>query len=254
MPFKSKNQIKACYAKKDKNPNSSWDCDAWMKETTKKVKDLPSKVKKEAAGSCGNPVGKTPLSAIKDKKKLEEGAKIEREHTNNKHTAKCVAADHIKERPDYYSRLKKYVEGDEEIKMKKKGSIKLGFEEWLHDLTGGTSDSEDANQFAYDKDSDAYKLLVANKRLDALKQQHYTPPGGVAEGYTGPNILAKLLGYGDLAAGDSPHRGLDLKDMALKTVGLGSGAWALNEIARRLSARPGHTPNRLQRILNRKII
>lgn len=39
MPFKSKAQVKTCYAKHDKN----WDCEKWMKETPNKGKDLPKK-------------------------------------------------------------------------------------------------------------------------------------------------------------------------------------------------------------------
>ena len=41
MPFKSKAQVRACYAKND----PAWDCDEWAKET-KSIKKLPEKVKK----------------------------------------------------------------------------------------------------------------------------------------------------------------------------------------------------------------
>jgi hypothetical protein len=33
MPFKNKQQLKACYAKND----PKWDCDKWAHETSKKV-------------------------------------------------------------------------------------------------------------------------------------------------------------------------------------------------------------------------
>lgn len=39
MPFKSKAQMKACYAAKD----PKWDCEKWGKET-KNAKDLPEKM------------------------------------------------------------------------------------------------------------------------------------------------------------------------------------------------------------------
>lgn len=42
MPFKSKAQMRACFAKKDPN----WDCKKWMKETGS-VKKLPAKVKRK---------------------------------------------------------------------------------------------------------------------------------------------------------------------------------------------------------------
>jgi hypothetical protein len=43
MPFKSKSQAKACFAKKDKN----WDCKAWAKETPGGIKSLPKKTKRK---------------------------------------------------------------------------------------------------------------------------------------------------------------------------------------------------------------
>lgn len=42
MPFKSKAQVRACYAKNDPN----WDCSKWAKKT-KSIKSLPKKVKKK---------------------------------------------------------------------------------------------------------------------------------------------------------------------------------------------------------------
>ena len=44
-------------------------------------------------------------------KQLEMGMKVEKEHTKNKAAAREIALDHLKELPDYYSRLKK-MEGD----------------------------------------------------------------------------------------------------------------------------------------------
>lgn len=42
-----------------------------------------------------------------DKKELELGIKIEREHSNSDLVARLVALDHLSELPDYYSRLEK---------------------------------------------------------------------------------------------------------------------------------------------------
>ncbi len=42
MPFKSRQQVKACYAQKAKG-KKGWDCDKWAKET-KSIKALPKKV------------------------------------------------------------------------------------------------------------------------------------------------------------------------------------------------------------------
>jgi hypothetical protein len=42
MPFKSKQQMKACYAQN----NPKWDCKKWSKET-KNLKSLPKRVSKK---------------------------------------------------------------------------------------------------------------------------------------------------------------------------------------------------------------
>lgn len=48
-PFKSKQQVKACFAQKAKaeakGKKSDWDCDKWAKET-KSIKNLPKKKSK----------------------------------------------------------------------------------------------------------------------------------------------------------------------------------------------------------------
>jgi hypothetical protein len=46
-----------------------------------------------------------------DADELALGIKIEKEHTDNEEEAKDIAKDHLKEIPDYYSRLKKMEEG-----------------------------------------------------------------------------------------------------------------------------------------------
>jgi len=40
MPFKSKAQVRACFAQK----NPQWDCKAWAKETKRPLSKLPEKV------------------------------------------------------------------------------------------------------------------------------------------------------------------------------------------------------------------
>lgn len=41
-----------------------------------------------------------------DQKQLEEGIKVEMEHTNSRELAREIAMDHLVEDPDYYRRLK----------------------------------------------------------------------------------------------------------------------------------------------------
>lgn len=42
-----------------------------------------------------------------DSEQLKLGMKVEQEHTGDPYIAKIIAKDHLKEIPDYYSRLKK---------------------------------------------------------------------------------------------------------------------------------------------------
>lgn len=48
------------------------------------------------------------------KKQIEAGVKIEHEHATADKTAEEIARDHLAERPDYYKRLKRFVEGLED--------------------------------------------------------------------------------------------------------------------------------------------
>lgn len=43
MPFKNQAQRKACYAQKEKNPDSKWDCDWWNKKTPKNIPKGPKR-------------------------------------------------------------------------------------------------------------------------------------------------------------------------------------------------------------------
>lgn len=53
MPFKSSSQRAACYAKKEKGANGSWDCDEWNKYTNNKK--LPEHIKKASYYDCAIP-------------------------------------------------------------------------------------------------------------------------------------------------------------------------------------------------------
>jgi hypothetical protein len=44
------------------------------------------------------------------KKQLEMGVEVEKEHTDDEDKARSIAMDHLEEVPNYYSKLKKYVE------------------------------------------------------------------------------------------------------------------------------------------------
>ena len=50
------------------------------------------------------------ISVDEMKARLKEGIKVEREHTKETNVAATIALKHLSEKPDYYSKLKKYVE------------------------------------------------------------------------------------------------------------------------------------------------
>lgn len=52
---------------------------------------------------------KYPISKLK--KNLEDGIKVEMEHTTSKSVAKEIAMDHLFENPEYYKKLKKVENG-----------------------------------------------------------------------------------------------------------------------------------------------
>lgn len=76
------------------------------KKTVKENKtplDKPTLSAQEIAAKHGLPVDHIL-------KQIEIGSKIEHEHTKEQKAAEEIARDHLGERPDYYARLKKYVE------------------------------------------------------------------------------------------------------------------------------------------------
>jgi len=109
MPFKSKAQQRKFFAMEAEGKLPKGTAIAWAHET-KDIKALPEHVKKSGllahAHDSGSGVPKVQLHA---------GEKVEMEHTDHPAVAKQIAIDHLRERPDYYIRLKK-VEGESEKK------------------------------------------------------------------------------------------------------------------------------------------
>ena len=58
-----------------------------------------------------------------DPKQLKRGIEVEYEHTNNPKLSKQIALDHLKEIPDYYTRLDKM---EEKAEQKKAAAFWLG--------------------------------------------------------------------------------------------------------------------------------
>ena len=85
---------------KDKNGKKVPNC-VPVKEDLDIPKDAPS---------VESIAKKHKVSVEEIKKQLEMGMKIEAEHGNNPGTEKEIALDHLNEKPDYYTRLKKVEE------------------------------------------------------------------------------------------------------------------------------------------------
>lgn len=93
----------------------------------------------EQYGMKGDPpvpncVPKKTKSESFDPKELEMGKKVELEHTDDEDEAEKIAKDHLKEVPDYYTKLAKYVEnGQEAIEFEGETYISLGENEKADD-------------------------------------------------------------------------------------------------------------------------
>lgn len=73
-------------------------------------KDIHEELKSVATLSAEEIAKKHGVDVDFIKKQIQVGAKIEREHTKDDETAEQIARDHLKEKPNYYQKLKKYVE------------------------------------------------------------------------------------------------------------------------------------------------
>jgi hypothetical protein len=108
MPFQSKRQMRAAFG--GHIPGISKEkAREWAKETPD-LKDLPER----APGEKGKPTllsKESQLAHGSDSgagiapKAIRRGQKVEMEHTKNPATARQIAIDHLRERPDYYARL-----------------------------------------------------------------------------------------------------------------------------------------------------
>ena len=108
---------------------------------------------------------KWKLSLTKVRHLVAQGAKHEKEHNTNEAKAEEVARDHINERPDYYSMLKKAEKS--KIKLKEETGVSgvrgLGF-------VSGDPASNPINQYI-NTNSMSYEDENGNK-LDYIKRQH----------------------------------------------------------------------------------
>ena len=125
-----------CADKKDKTTAGYWSCKMWQKgksvgAMTGGEADPCWKGYKQFGMKGDPPVPNcipSKESEIEfDPKELEMGKKVELEHTDDENEAEKIAKDHLKEVPDYYTKLAKYVEdGRDAIEFEGETYISLG--------------------------------------------------------------------------------------------------------------------------------
>ena len=85
-----------------------------QKEPMKKLKQEEIEIPKDAP-SIETVAKKHGVSVDEIKKQLKIGMSVEAEHGKNKGSEREIAMDHLNEKPDYYKKLKKYVEQTEQV-------------------------------------------------------------------------------------------------------------------------------------------
>jgi hypothetical protein len=85
-----------------------------QKEPMKKLKQEEIEIPKDAP-SVETVAKKHGVSVDEIKKQLKIGMSVEAEHGKNKGSEREIAMDHLNEKPDYYTKLKKYVEQTEQV-------------------------------------------------------------------------------------------------------------------------------------------
>jgi hypothetical protein len=85
-----------------------------QKEPMKKLKQEEIEIPKDAP-SVETVAKKHGVSVDEIKKQLKIGMSVEAEHGKNKGSEREIAMDHLNEKPDYYKKLKKYVEETEQV-------------------------------------------------------------------------------------------------------------------------------------------
>lgn len=108
-------------------------------------------------------------------KQLEMGIKVEKEHTNDAKMAREIALDHLNEKPNYYSKLKKYVEmTDVEYQSAGTGARTLVDKPNKEPMkTYKQLKKEEMSND--DKSSVALKALVAKKNLKQSEGKYKSP-------------------------------------------------------------------------------
>ncbi len=135
--------------------------DVSKKDTLKPVADVKQIAKKKG------------VSINKVKSAVKQGIGIEKEHTKDTATARQIALAHVGEKPNYYTKLKKYVESRNPLMLSKKEL--QGYHKVVDPDSGKVT----------------YKKLYHKKRLKVVKED--APVNSVASGnvpsISNPNLV-----------------------------------------------------------------
>ncbi len=101
---------------------------------------------------------------------IDTGTKVEMEHTKDKKIAREIAMDHLKEKPDYYKKLKQYVESEE--KLDEAGVVRNKFSSSIGRSYKHDPDDEDVSKLNVEPKDPYHKAKMERLRkgLDDLRK------------------------------------------------------------------------------------
>lgn len=123
------------------------------------------------------------------KKKLDEGMRVEREHTSDKAEQREITVDHLTEDPEYYAKLKK-------VEKKASYAYRLGCEEALAKYAGASSPPANDGASKY-RDSGSPWRTVTNdpdiRRTNIDQNFSYNRSLGPTSGESDPGYFNNVI-------------------------------------------------------------
>jgi len=133
------------------------------------------------------------------KKQLEMGMKIEKEHTNNPKEAMKIAVDHLEEKPDYYTKLKKYVEGNMKEEMDPKDHVRKNKDTGMFCVYD--KDGKKVKEFESKKDAEQYAMKNHKDLMEKKDHEHSMGRSQISTIMSaGERLKKRLKGEGNLPA------------------------------------------------------
>ena len=125
-----------------------------------------------------------------DPKQLEMGTKVEKEHTKSTKKAKKIATDHLKEKPDYYTKLKKAgleeTYPEDEVVITGKGKSAYGYRNYTElsnaidrAIDSGKISPEELEAASKKAQTDSTELAVLLVKAFLSEQKELRGSGGI---------------------------------------------------------------------------